>query len=531
MLAFCALFLMTLLGFCGFAVDLGNWYIHALRLQRAADAAALAGSIYLPNDVVAARSSAVASLRTNEAQGFPATIEQSSVHPTELEVSLSETVQSYFINLLGFDSLTITRGATAEYRPYVPMGSPSNTLGIEFNSADSWEKAATKGKQNLYWLNMSGPLTPKSTGDRYSSGQCDSSTSNCNASGNIPLKNLDYSTVGQIYVVRVPTDVSGTLVIQAFDPALTDVGDQCEKTTLNGANAFGTLYNGGATPQCTGDNIYDNAFPAPNTSFTLYTPELSSGGSTPVANPTCGRKTFNGYKGQVADKLNPAAPTYDAGFAGSFRKWSEVCRMYVDGSTDAGDYLLYVTANSGSGGLNRYALRVGIFTPVGILDTTKTAKIQLFSKGRLVVYARENTGNVTFYLARINSSAAGNTMTVTLFDIGDAAGGATLRLLPADDAKNNGNPMTAYSNCQYTPPGNSVYQPTSANCSISGITSGSYNGRIVNIKVDIPQNYTCNDADPNGCWTRLALTYGAGSVSDTTSWEVSLSGNPVRLLE
>ena len=45
-----ALLMLPLLAFAGFAVDIGYWYTHANRMQRAADAAALAGVVWMPND-------------------------------------------------------------------------------------------------------------------------------------------------------------------------------------------------------------------------------------------------------------------------------------------------------------------------------------------------------------------------------------------------------------------------------------------------------------------------------------------------
>ena len=50
-----ALLLLVLLAFCGFGIDVANWWYIGQKEQRAADAAALAGSIYMPNDVATAR--------------------------------------------------------------------------------------------------------------------------------------------------------------------------------------------------------------------------------------------------------------------------------------------------------------------------------------------------------------------------------------------------------------------------------------------------------------------------------------------
>ena len=47
----------------------------------------------------------------------------------------------------------------------------------------------------------------------------------------------------------------------------------------------------------------------------------------------------------------------------------------------------------------------------------------------------------------------------------------------------------------------------------------------------IPSNYTCNFTSTGGCWFRLKVNFGSGSVSDTTTWTAYVSGDPVRLIE
>ena len=55
---------------------------------------------------------------------------------------------------------------------------------------------------------------------------------------------------------------------------------------------------------------------------------------------------------------------------------------------------------------------------------------------------------------------------------------------------------------------------------------------VGHLQVPIPDDYTCNDTDPLGCWTRLRFTYPAGTtVSDTTTWSAFMLGDPVRLIQ
>src|SRR5262245_52401801 len=55
-----ALLLLVLLAFCGFGIDVANWLFVGQKEQRAADAAALAGSVYMPNDFAGGRTAAIA---------------------------------------------------------------------------------------------------------------------------------------------------------------------------------------------------------------------------------------------------------------------------------------------------------------------------------------------------------------------------------------------------------------------------------------------------------------------------------------
>ena len=50
------------------------------------------------------------------------------------------------------------------------------------------------------------------------------------------------------------------------------------------------------------------------------------------------------------------------------------------------------------------------------------------------------------------------------------------------------------------------------------------------VTIPIPFGYTRQDRDPEGCWLKLNYLF-AGGVSDTTSWNAFLLGDPVRLTQ
>ena len=516
------LMLFPLLGAAGFGIDLGNWYLHSLRLQNAVDAAALSGSTFLPNDYPEARDTAKESLERNNFDSTKAVITQSGVRPTEISVKMGETVKSHVIQVLGITEVRIDRKATAEYRPFVPMGSPSNVVGKEPDTP--WE---TSGQSNKYWLNIAGGASYKSNGDRWSGGACSNSTTDrCSQATPAPFGNSDYSTEGQIYVVRVKPGVSGPLRLQAFDPAFVAVGDTCTSNFGSLAPGPNNRYAQGTTsPYCTGDQMLGASTTPTDTKFELWTPADSSGGSKPISTSTCKAASFDGYNASLQTKMSN-----DPNFKNYFRQWVTLCDLQIGSGWAAGDYLLHVTTPQNEGGMNRFALRAGVMTSGNTIDLTKSKNVSVFSKGRLVLYALDQSSNVNFYLARINSGAAGHTMTVTLFDIGDAANPVTVRILPPPDAKDGTKTMTGFNGCTYQRPGTNYFQNTPVLCGINNMTSATYDGKIVNIQVPIPDDYTCEDANPDACWTRINVAYSSGSVTDTTSWEVGLDGQPVHLV-
>ena len=56
------------IGMAAIGVDTARWYVEVEKVQKAADAAALAGVTYMPNDLTSARATAIASATKN---GYP----------------------------------------------------------------------------------------------------------------------------------------------------------------------------------------------------------------------------------------------------------------------------------------------------------------------------------------------------------------------------------------------------------------------------------------------------------------------------
>ena len=566
-LVWMALFLIVLIGFAALAVDIGHGYQVAQKAQNTADAAALAGTVYLPTDVAGAYSAAQVVAASN---GFPnggdsgniSVVPQQQTKLSRLKVTVNERVKTWFAGAIGFKTMNVSRSAIADYNPPVAMGSPSNQYGNDPTSA-----AATGTSQypNL-WGNVSAAGSSKQSGDAYTSGDCTATSDNCTGT------NADFDPKGYYYDVHFNS--AATVQVQVFDPGFVAVGDYCEAggqpkydADLAAAAALtqaqvpawpaGVPFNASqryapegtitdppdlahpGTRYCTGDVPFSTTKDAtggtltpinmPATSYTVLGPATVPGQPS-TASPTagCSQQVFPGVGGTpgntIATQLQSTAtvPVTPVAMplATYFRQWYTICT--ITGTADS-DYFLQVNGAGGQGH-NRFAIRA-------LPTTGPTTAVSLYGNGKMAIYANAGSNVLTqFYLARVPTSDAGHTLDLFLFDIGDAGAGVTgtLTIVPPDGS--------ALQNCTYTPPPGNTTGPSwgtpspMTNCSISGVSSTDYQGQWIEIGVPVPSAYSCNDSDPNDCWFRINYLFN-GPVNDTTSWSAKLEGDPVRIVQ
>jgi hypothetical protein len=542
-----ATMLVVLLGFAGIGVDVWNWYLHAGRLQRAADAGALAGVVFMPADPAQAGSTATASVNAN---GYSSGISVGGVdgRPSRLRVEVQETVNNNFLRFFGNDTTRITRDATAEFQGPVPMGSPVNQLG---NDPFGDQSDATVAPR--FWLNVAGPNANTQNGDRHQARFC-AGADNCDGSSN-----EDYEELGYFFTVDVRSLGSGPLRFQAYDPGFFYVGDRCDQNLF--ATSDGRLATLAAQPgmsdaaqryvlgnnrYCTGDQ--DVRGRDIDTTFIVRAPDNTS--FTHLDNTIVCSVRFIDRNGDATALFNQLMDTTVLSpegmqFRQFFRQWADLC---VVNSPQVGEYIVQVRSNApggnpdtydssiNTGGHNRYSLRAGFGSSSSTVDGST---VGLFADGRLPIYVNEPNpavSSTTFYLARVEPLAANRTLELNFFDIGDVSGGSvTLTILPPDEATTSAGNFDSFPNCQFTPRG----YPTEnlSGCSRSGMASGSspvpFQGRITQVLIPIPSDYQCNSASfETGCWVRVRMTMPSGtSPNDTTTWSANILGDPVRLVE
>jgi hypothetical protein len=107
-----ALMMAVLIAFVGLAIDAGRLFIARAELVRAVDAAALAGTLELPN-LTAAQAKVVTYMAENEPD---ATVE-APISPVErqIEVRGTKSIDVIFMRVFGFDSVDVSASATAGF--------------------------------------------------------------------------------------------------------------------------------------------------------------------------------------------------------------------------------------------------------------------------------------------------------------------------------------------------------------------------------------------------------------------------------
>ncbi len=577
-----ALLMVVFMGFAAIAVDIARQYAAAAELQKAADAGALAGAVYLPGDFAQASSVANATVLANLRGAKPGdvTINVSlGARPTQLRVSVSQSIDFIFGAAIGVASGGVVRAATAEFAGPIPMGSPCNVFGNENMEAAGSKVASSNCSANAgtYWLNVSGPAVNKARGDDYAASWCgapDDGTyrtiDGCTAvNAPAPGTNSDYlsnvdstgKAKGYVYVYRVHT--GGLVDPQVYDGSWVFTGDQCGnmRDASAATNSFvptaaeaAQRYKPGSSAYCSGDSLQTdnpqngNGTKPVTTRFTVRGPIDSSG--DPLNAPVVCQRTFTGWDGsdanfaswlteKVGGKANPA---YIPDLAESFHRWANICPQGGFSAASSSDYSLQIeTTINGvtqGAGQNRMALRATI-------DSGNT-NVSIFGAGKFSMFYNTPLGKSTFNLVRLGSGAAGKTLKIGFFDFGDVGNSVVDVTLNKPDSSNLGsggvgNPLDSCTASKDSVTASGVVTGALSSCTVPGITSNVYGGHYVYVSVPVPKSYLCNadtTKDPQAdskCWITVTIDVrqsgtGTPSSADTTTINAGLSGDPVRLI-
>ncbi|MEP7159180.1 MAG: pilus assembly protein TadG-related protein, partial [Chloroflexota bacterium] len=226
-LALFVLSIFIITGMAAVVADISWFWANSLRVQRAADAAALAGAVYLPGAPATAFSAARAEAAKNGyigTAGTTITPTQDPTNPRRLNVTIQTTVQTFFARIFGMQQITVTQKAKAEYTLPVPMGSPQSYLGIyqlTYKSSGAWRTSPVPKAPNASGTNTLASqgfwAAVITRGGQHSNG--DAFSPENDGSG----ANSEYNASGYSYTIVLPQDNTNGRVY-LFDATFCAVG-------------------------------------------------------------------------------------------------------------------------------------------------------------------------------------------------------------------------------------------------------------------------------------------------------------------
>ncbi|MEM9134974.1 MAG: pilus assembly protein TadG-related protein [Actinomycetota bacterium] len=508
-----ALLLIPLMIFAALAVDVGAWYVRADQTQKAADAAALAGTVWLPDQAralevardVAARNGfrdpawvAVNGGVANAAVSVPGISGSNG-----LIVEIDTTTPSYFGSVV-LDQINISRRAVAEVSSPVRLGNPSNALGT--GNLDSSELGVTP---DGVWLSLNGWCQDHQQGDPISVGFFGAALAggtiwdSCNTANQ--GANPTYDPDGYTFIVDVPAG-AGQVELEVFEPGLCTDAD-------------------------TSDLFYsanDNYWRGPQLNFRVFANDATelyhadNLASTPVVETLY-------------------ATTDCTGGNGPGGRWYPLHTIPAGSSNEGRWYIqANVRALSTETNLNSFALRARPTADTQLCSSMLSATCpEIYGLDYLSVF-RPNFGSGTFvgqpaefFLADISDEYAGKSVQITMFDPGE--GMDNVQFLDPAGAEVDFDFRLANCSAGQMCSNNTAWPETSAgsNDDCSGVpcldvTSSRFQDQWIIMTVDLPATYSCG----GNCWWKVRYTPSSGAVvTDRTTWSVKIIGDPVHLTE
>jgi Flp pilus assembly protein TadG len=262
--------MLAFMGLMAIVIDVSWYWANTLRVQRAADAAALAGVVWLPNLYSSADTTARAEATKNGyTQGgiTNITTQKDPQNDRKLIVTISTSTPSFFARVIGLASFPITRTSKAEFILPVAMGSPENYYGVFGDIRDATFTGTTTTDTGF-----------KAPANNAASGKC---SPNCNWASNgtvinktvhdtttfttSPATNLAQQAWGQFDFSAIPNGatINGIEVQMWAKEGGSGNGTTCSIGVQLSPNGGGNWYPAGSTTAIT--------TPALSTTDTLYT--------------------------------------------------------------------------------------------------------------------------------------------------------------------------------------------------------------------------------------------------------------------
>jgi hypothetical protein len=520
-----ALFFSLFMAVVGIAIDIAWFQWNVDKIQRAADAGALSGVVYLPGNLPGAQTAAVSAIKRNGYQdgvaGATVTVIKEPGNDKMLRATVSAPVRTFFARMFGIANFAGSRYSRAEFILPVPMGSPQNYYGINVLCRNSDTPPACPQVPDA----VSGSLTPlgffggvefkggdRANGDAYSPYYNSASGVGGLNVATSTNGNTGFDSAGYSYIAEFPAGtVNGTVWL--YDPIFCATGGQTSTGRRLGVGDY--WFANGAIPLTTVYNVLDmNGTPYDLTDdITLATKSYTSNGIDKSAD----YKGNSSYGGGAGSSSGP-----DCAADLAHNRWVQ----WATGLSE-GEYRLQVVTSSG-------ALNENGINGFGIEVTSASGPLpHVYGQSRMEAFIVINNTSV-FYLAQVEAVHAGKFLEIKLFDPGDISSTNFKIRIPSASA-----PGYTYATFTYTATGHAGCGGTSSGGPTTTLVTSTsscnyYNNHWVTILAQIPTNYTApvapgDPAGSGGGWWKIE--YGtAGTGQDITTWQVNIRGNPVHLV-
>ncbi len=460
--------LLVLLGMAGFAVDLGWLYSQRTEATKAAESAALAGVVHMPNPAATpwgpgAEAFDVArdvAKRKGYNHGFDATVTPLEIagHPNRLRVDVSRDVNTFFMKVFGVGAITIDTTATAEQTPPLKIGSDEPQLG---------------GEDEDFWVAINGTRRRKGSGDPFAPKCIDKLNHNCASTDN-----PEYRRPGYYYAIEVPpSEVGKSLSIEIFDGHHNNSDSDTEE--YSGVDGYFELR------------------------FRLFAPDSTPAQPMDNTNVVCSR-TF--YYNNDDDDLN---------------EWDPLSGCPV--TAQLGVYVLEVDIiENGPDVLNNNNIAVSAFAIRALTNGNDNNDTAVFGLGSMSLWMPGAGSNPVFKIVKLEEFYAGTELILNLFDAGDLSGTAVLEIT---GELSNIDCDVRIRRANLTIKQDWGPDDGGANCRLD-VSSKEYDNEWIDLRFDISPTYTC----AIDCWVYVDFDFGSADPYERTTWSATINGLPVHLV-
>ncbi len=583
------LLIIPIVAFTALAIDVSAWYSRATELQRTADAASLAGVVWMPN-LGDAQTHAKPVLEkngidTSDATRYDINMTVGGTSAGSFRVCITDREAPQFFGAVVGDRATITRCATSEYNQPLQLGSPLNYFGGNSNAfppgtdppPNYWYNPPPDSDfgpfGNSYWTYCDVVVDGETKGywrRRTWDGQTDYTSSSheyWKQGMAICWATSDHLVIPSQKSPGMWAAVEGYSQQHANGDAYSTHGDEYRDT--------GYWYSIDIPPGgVNGDEISIQAWDG--------TSNCELGCRTPMGDESGPHTRFRVFKaGDMKFDMSALTPadcssgSADSGYMTSDSDWNLKWHVLCQVSVSAGQrYYVQVQSSDSDndthwgGGYNGYALRAvaGSF-PAACLAKLPVADVECYGTGaqpRLSGYGdMEMYNNIPegiqteFYLADVTPTYKGHTLVIDLFDPGDGAPESWVTVMAPSETSTKGTPLAA-SACQVfsrnygsqtehdvpldSGPGGAYANTCTIQTSHNG--NNAYNDHWLRFKIQLPNDYgpdgteiACDDTvtdpvnDAGSCWWQIKYFTQGGRLDDYTTWSAHIIGDPVRLTE